>query len=60
MDDEEPKMWEEELEDEWERTLREDDEEMARTLDETWLEAAEAYGIDDKEYKEVRDRFGDG
>ena len=59
MDDEEPKMCEDELDDEWERTIREDEEEMARALDNTWLEDEEYMG-DAQEYKEVRERFGDG
>ena len=59
MDDGEPKMCEDELDDEWERIIREDEEEMARALENTWLEDVE-YMTKAQEYKEVRDRFGDG
>ena len=52
-------MYEDDLDDEWARILREDEEEMARKLDETWLEA-EDYKMEDEEYKMERDRFGDG
>ena len=58
MDDLEPKLYEEELDDEWARTIREDEEAMIREMEryqdmseDTWLE---------KEEHEVKDKFGDG
>ena len=53
-----PKMYEEEMDDEWERNIREDEEAMERELVQqqermdTWLEK--------EEHELARDRFGDG
>ena len=54
MRDRELKMWEEDLEDEWERNIRDDEEAMVREMEifHTWIE--------EEEYKIDRDRFGDG
>ena len=58
MDDGEPKMYEEELDDEWARNIREDEEAMERELVQqqenmdTWIEQ--------EEYELAKDRFGDG
>ena len=52
--DRELQMWEEDLEDEWERNIRDDEEAMVREMEifHTWIE--------EEEYKIDRDRFGDG
>ena len=57
-DNGEPKMYEEEMDDEWERNIREDEEVMERELMQqqesmdTWLEK--------EEHELARDKFGDG
>ena len=59
MDDMEPKMYEDELDDEWARAIREDEEAMMREMErlqdmveDTWLEK--------EEHELTKDKFGDG
>ena len=62
MDDGEPKLYDDELEDAWEREIREDEEAMLREMElaqcmveDTWLEKEE-----NEEWELEKDKFGDG
>ena len=59
MDDKEPKMYEEELDDEWARTIREDEEAMEREM-EQFQEMVEDTWLEKEEHELAKDKFGDG